>query len=270
MEKFAEKQFTEHDFVSMLLSLLCQNGVSKIKEKELERKLVCYYKNPNFSELFQDISITHGINGDRVCLYNGLYQEKYFTNNVRFEQRQSDILYLAYDNDRNLSRYEQYLSDDGKLKIRLMASQLGLITRLEGSSKNKLNIYGFNPNHQYLLVNGKNHLRTLGFELITDGDIETIEYGDTSDKEVFYESPLNIDEAIQLKDNKVIYIGLKNASFAIKQGLCNGKIRYCSVDTEITEEEKLKQIVNMANQEYIDKEYALTEEAPYVRKLVLK
>lgn len=265
-----ERQFTEHDFVAVLLSLLCQNGVFKINEKELEKKLCCYYKNSKFSELFQDISMIHGINSDRVCLYNGLYQEKYFTNNIRFEQRQSDILYLTYDKDRDLSRYDQYLSDDGKLKIQLIATQLGLINRLECSSKHKLNLYGFNPNRQYLLVNGKNHLRTLGFELITDGDIETVEYGDTSDKEVFYESPLNIDEAIQLKDNKVIYIGLKNASFAIKQGLCNGKIRYCSVDTEITEEEKLKQIVNMANQEYIDKEYALTEEAPYVRKLFLK
>lgn len=270
MEKITNEPFTEHDFVAILLQLLCQNGVYKINESELEKKLGCYYKNPNFRELFQRIYMIGSINGEKVCLYEGLYQEKYFTNNIRFEQRHSDILYLVYDKNRDLSRYEKHLSEDGKAKIRLIAKQLGLIYKLECDSKYKVNIYGYNPNCDYILVEGENWSRTLSFELITDGDIETIEYGDIKNEKIYYESPLNIDEAVQLRDKKVIYVGLKNASFAIKQGLCNGEIRYCNINTEITNEEKLKQIVNIANREYVGGQYALIEEAPYVRKLVLK
>jgi len=46
----------------------------------------------------------------------------------------------------------------------------------------------------------------------------------------FYNSPLDPDEAVLLENNKVAYIGLQNATYAIKQGLCDGKICYCNVN----------------------------------------
>lgn len=271
LEMFTDKKFTEYDFVSTLLPLLFQNGVYQIDERELEEKLFYYYKNPNFRELFQDICIENLPSHKSVCLYDGFYREKYFGNGIRFDQLHSDILTLAYPENTSLSLQEQALSEDGKLKMKQMAHELAIRYKIEQNSKLKLRIFGVNPNCHYQLVHGKHHSSLLSFELITDGDILTINHQDTRGIEhYYYESPVSPNEAVQLEDNKAIYVSLKNATYAIMQGLCDGKIRYCNVNTQILDEKKLKEIANFANQKYEKNEYALTEEALYVRKLILK
>lgn len=168
-------------------------------------------------------------------------------------------------------RYEQRLSDDGKLKMRQMAEELATRYKAEENSKVKLNIYGVSPNCHYSLVHGKNYGSLLSFELITDGDIASIDYPNIVEMEqIFYESPLVPNSAIQLKDNRVAHVCLQNATYAIKQGLCDGKIRYCNVNTQVVDDRVLQEIVNLANQRYEKGEYAITEEAPYVRKIILK
>lgn len=124
LETFSEKQFTEHDFVALLLPLLCQNGIYRIDEENLEEKLYYYYENKEFEELFQEIVPVRGVNEMKLNLYDGLYREKYFSGNIWFEQLHSNVLNLTYDKDIDLSRYEHYLSEDGKLKIRQMAKEL--------------------------------------------------------------------------------------------------------------------------------------------------
>lgn len=271
LENFSDKRFKEYHFVALLLPLLFQNGVYKIDERELERKLFYYYKNPNFRELFQDIVIEDLPSYKSVCLYDGFYQEKYFENGIWFDQMNSDILNLAYNKDIDLSLYEQYLSEDGRLKIRQIAQELSKRYKAEQRSTIKLSIYGINPNCHYQLVHGVHHNSLLSFELITDGDIQTINYQDNKGFEhCFYDSPFDPDEAVQLEDNKVVYIGLQNATYAIKQGLCDGKIRYCNVNTQLLDKTQLERVVDIANQKYNEAEYVLTEKAPYVRKLILK
>ena len=88
--------------------------------------------------------------------------------------------------------------------------------------------------------------------------------------EYYYTSPINPNEAVQLENNKVVYVSLEHATYAIMQGVCDGKIRYCNVNTQILDEKRLKKISNLANKKYEKDEYALTDEEPYVRKLVLK
>lgn len=73
-----------------------------------------------------------------------------------------------------------------------------------------------------------------------------------------------------LKDNRVVSVNLQNASFVIKQGLWNDEIRYCIINIEIIDPKVLETIMNMGNQKYDDSYFSLTEQAPYVRKLVLK
>lgn len=264
---FSQQQFTEHDFVKILLPLLQQNGVSKIDEEDLEKKLYSYYKRPEFSELFTDISAKQGI-VPKICLYTALYQEKYFSNNIWFEQRFSNILNLRYPQNYDFSKYEEKLSDDGKEKIRLIAKEISLFIKLEDSSKHKIRIYAINPNNEYLLVSGKKGLKKVDFELISDGEVDNIEPENESDEEIYYESPLDMDQWIQLKNRRVIYARLKNASYAIKQGLCNNDIRYSIIYTELTDLEKLKQIIEIANQKHND--YNQNSEEPYVRRLILK
>lgn len=137
------------------------------------------------------------------------------------------------------------------MKIRQIAQELAIRYKIEENSKNKLFIYGFNPNNSYRLVYGKDTGRVMGFDLITDGDIESIDYPDNVGKEfLFYESPLNPNDNKQLKKPKVVDVKIKNATYTIKQAICDGKIRFCKVNTQILDEEKLNEIVNLANQSY--------------------
>lgn len=262
LKKFGNKQLTEYDFVTLLLNLLYQNEINRINKDELEEKLYCYYKNNDFEELFQDIVPTLGVKGMKLDLHDGL--EKYIGDNQ---------LNLTHSKDIDLSIYEQSLSEDGKLKIRQMAQELAIRYRAERNSKTKLKIFGFNPNCHYTLVHGNYIDDLVSFELITDGDIESINYPNLTRMEdllLFYESPLNPNETIQLKNNRVAHVCIQNATYAIKQGLCNGKISYCNVNTQIIDKQRLQEIVNLANQKYEKTKYALTNKVPHIRKLVLK
>ena len=120
------------------------------------------------------------------------------------------------------------------------------------------------------MVHGKNLANLLSFELITDGDISFIEYSNAKNDECYYEDPMYPNSYRTLKANRVVNVSLKDASFAIKQGLCNDEIRYSIVNTEIIDSEVLKEIMNMANQKYSNDNFTLTEQKPFVRKLILK
>jgi len=205
-----------------------------------------------------------------VNLHEGFYLEKYFGKGIQFDQLHSDILTLAYAKDIDFSLSEQRLSENGKLKIRQMAEELAARYKTERKSKVRLNIYGVNPNYHYQLIHGIRYSNILGFELITDGDILEINPQTMKGFEYYYTSPINPNEAVQLENNKVVYVSLENATYAIMQGVCDGKIRYCNVNTQILDEKRLKKISNLANKKYEKDEYALTDEEPYVRKLVLK
>ena len=45
--------FTEHDFVALLFNLLSRNGITKIDEKALVKKLWYYYQNSENKELYK-------------------------------------------------------------------------------------------------------------------------------------------------------------------------------------------------------------------------
>lgn len=266
LELFYNPTFTEHEFVATILPLLYNNGVHEIDENELAKKLYYYYINNNYKELFQDIALTRGTIDHKVDIYDGLFREKYFSGCIFWDTMCGQPLNLRYDPNTDLSIYEQNLSDDGKLKIRKMADELSIRIRLEQQSKNPLYIYGVNPNQTYTLVCDKRYSDISSFELITDGDISTIEYSKTEENE----NPMNPNSYGTLKDNTVAHVDLKNASFAIKQELCNDEIRYSIVDTEIIEPDSLKKVVDIANKRIANTGYLLNNQAPYVRKISLK
>lgn len=272
LELFQDSKFTEHDFVVILLSLLCKNGINKINEQVLAKKLYYYYKNDNFRELFQDIILMNGgVLDNQVDIHEGLYEEKFFSGNIYWNSMHSDLLNLRYNLNCDLSYYEKNLSEDGKLKIRKMAEELSMRKKVEQQSKKPLYIYGVNPNQIYTLVHGKSLSYLLSFELITDGDISLVQYNETNgDGQYHYESPMYPNEYRILKDNKVAYVNLKNASFAIKQGLCDDEICYSIANTELIEPEALEKVMNIANTKYNNDDFALNNQAPYVRKIILK
>ena len=267
LEMFHNSIFTEYDFVATLLPLLYKNGIYQISEEQLAKKLYYYYKNKNYKELFQDIVLTKGALDKQVDINDALYREKFFSGNIFWDSMRGEPLNLCYDSNTDLSHYEQNLSEDGKRKIRKIAEELSIQKKIEQQSKYPLYIYKANPNQTYTLVYGQNLTNLLSFELITDGDISLIEYSDAKNDECYYEDPMYPNSYRTLKANRVVNVSLKDASFAIKQGLCNDKICYSIVNTEIISQENLKKIMNMANQKYDSNDFALTEQKPYVRKL---
>lgn len=264
-----EKEFEEHDFVAILLPLLFQNGIYKIKEKELEKKLYFYYQKPEFKELFRNIFPTKNFDEKSINLSDGFYREKYFGCNVIFEQCHSDILHLNYDIDHDFSFYEQLLSSSAKTKIRQLAQELGIRNNIEKNSKVKLNIYGVNPNNKYLLVSGEYYFKPVEFELITDGTVSSVEPG-IGNEDYFYKSPLNEDSLIQIKKPKVVYLSLENATYTIIRGKSANNVCYCDVNTEILDTDKLKKISEIANENSILEDSILSEEKPFVKRLILK
>lgn len=272
LELFKDPEFTEHEFVATLLSLLCKKGICQIDEDEIARKLYYYYKNNNYKELFQDITLMKGTLDSKVDIYEGMYREKFFSGNICWDtMRGQPLINLRYDPNIDLSCYEQNLSADGKFKIRKMAEELSMRIKIEQKSKHPLYIYGVDPNQVYTLVQGRSLTDLLSFELITDGDIFAIQYNETKgDGKYAYENPMHPNQYRTLKDNKVAYVRLNNASFAIKQGLCGDEIRYCIANTEIADPKLLEEIMNIANTKYEGNEFAITEQTPYVRKVVLK
>lgn len=270
LKSFKEREFSEYNFTALFLRLLHQNGVYVIDEWTIEEKLFYYYKNPNFRELFQDIAIENLPSHKAIILHDSLYREKYFGNGICFDTLQPDILNLFYPDNTDLSYYEQALSEDGKLKIRQLAYEFALRYKAECNGKVKTNILGINPNCSYDLIHGYNKGKELGFELITDGDIVKLNKPDMKGLEhLYYTSPYNYREAIQLEDNKVIYVTLKNATYAIKQGFCNGKICYATINTLSLDPKELDMLVEMANQKY-DDTITLNKEEPFIHKLSLK
>lgn len=271
LELFKKKNFTEHDFVGLLLPLLCKNGVRKINEDELRKKLYYYYQNPKFKELFIDICLSRGTLDKEIDIHNGLYQEKFFGRNVIWDSMNPNVLHLHYGRDIDLSRYESELSENGILLMHKMAEELGIRNKIELDSKNKMIIYGCDPNNSYTLIRGKYRGNILSWELLTDGEIKNITYPNPKELEhCFFDSPDSPKNKVQLEQNLIASVSLENASYAVMQGLSNGKIQHSKVFTNLTDFEQLSQISDIANTEYMVDDNILTKDEPYVRRLVLK
>lgn len=274
MELGDRKVFKEGDFVALFLPLLCKAGVFRIEEMDLQQKLVSYKRDPEYQELFQDITLSKGVTGLFVNLREGFYQMKYFRRGVLFDSFSSNVLCLLYDEGMDLSFYMNKLSFDGQQKIRQMALEISKRYLMESRSAYDLKIYGVDPNtHGYELVCGLYHFNNLRFDLLTDGDILDLTYPNTLGEEhFFYNSPMFRDECVQLENNRPCFVRLRNATYAVQQGYVNDELRYASVETKILDEAKLQKIVDVSNTvfPFSDVETSLTNGAPYVRQITLK
>lgn len=245
LEMLKKRNFTEHDFVGLLLPLLCKNGVHKINEDELIKKLYYYYDNPRFRELFVDICLSMGTFLDKkVDIHNGLYREKYVSGCIVYDSMNPSILHLHYDRNMDLSKYESKLSEDGIMLMHEMAQDLAVMNKVESYSRYKMVIYNCDPNKDYTLVRGTNGINTLSWELLTDGDIKT---NPEDLKHCFFDSPLSPNYKVQLGQNVIASAHLENASYAVMQGLCDREIKYLEVFTNSSDFEQLSKISDIAN-----------------------
>lgn len=265
---YTQHMFTENDFVKMLLVLLFQKGVKRVNEYELKEKLNYYYSNPDFSRLFKEI-YRRDMDA-KINIENGLYMEKSFTGNVVWDLMKPNVLHLQYDRNVDISNLENKLSNQAFCLIDRLTSELAIRNRIEKYGIHKVIIYGCNPNKNYTLVHGEFNGKILSWELITDGEIKTIDYiKEGILKQHFFDSPVSPACKVQLSENSIARVKIEDASYAIMQGLSNNEIQYSKIFTDICDLDTLKQIRNIANIRHSEETSLLNKRKPYVRKLTL-
>lgn len=268
MKNTDERKFNEYDFISLLLPLLCQNGVYEIDENELARELYYYYKDPKFRGLFKDICLVKSSFSDKVDIHNGLYREKFFGGNILWDSLHCETLHLTYPENIDLSLVTKYLSEEELKRINQLAQEIGVRYKVRKKSKTKLNIYGVNPNKTYGLVIGENYGKRIGIELLTDGSVSRINPVQLASN-VFFDSPYKDDEYITYDNGRAVFVELENATYAIQRGMSDDRTNFLNLFTEIVDEETLEKISQIGNSAQKDDSH-FDQSQPFVKKFILK
>ncbi len=257
-----ESTLTENEFVSLLLSYLRQKGIRTITEEELSKKLFPYYLNEKYRILFTDIAKAR--DGDKVDIGDGMYSEKYFSDNIMWTIDNPTTLYLLYRSDYNILEYEKIFRPEIVRLLDEVADEFGVRNKVESS---RFNIYGYDPNKNYSIFEAKNSV-IYGLELITDGDIQTMS-DSKIEPHILYADPSGFSEYRTYKEGILRDVTIENASYAITQGTHKGEIKKVEVFTKIVELEKLKKIREIASVIHNDEDSLLINDRPYVRKKTL-
>ena len=257
-----ETVLTETQFVRLLLPYLYERGINKINEDELPKKLFPYYLDEKYKILFKNVVKSR--DGNEVNIKEGLFNVKYFSGNIMFNPNNSKILHLVYEPNYDMSEDEAKLDPEIIELLKKIADEFGIRNKVETP---ELKIYGYDPNKSYSLIEGKNSNILHRLELITDGNIKTIS-DSQMEPHVFYPNPSDDSYSIYQEG---IYrdVEIENASYAITQGIYNGKIKSLKVFTKLLELEKLEKIKGIANVIHDDEESLLVKDRPYVRRKTL-
>lgn len=265
LQTFYDPKFTEFQFTRALLTLLNKNGVSQINSDKLMQKLYYYYQKPEFRELFKDIVLAR--NSLAVDISDSLYREKFFGRNIWWDNLDGNILNLVYDDLDPI--IAQVLTPQELQKLEQMAIELSTTIKVEHNSPHETIIFNTNPNTSFTLVSGLENGKNASFELLTDGEIENISYLDSQAfANCFFESPIYFNALERLESMTVADTTLKNATFAIKQGLYGREVRHVTIYSNITDFDSLSMISEFTNQP--NQSASLNKEKPLVRKLILK
>ena len=267
-------EFSEYEFVELLFCLLVKNGVSYIDVNDLKKKLYFYYKNHYYREIFQNIFLSKGSFSGEVNINEGLNYELYRKNVLLYSNENK--LFLAYPMSRvdwELFYYEKELGEEYFKLMNQMALELVLRYNIESKSAKKLLIYGAAPRAIYTLVQGKHFFEgdIVGLELISDGIVKSKRFLDQKTfGNCFFDSPYFLDEKMQIQDPLMADVFVENASYAILRGMANQEVQHARVWTNILDENKLRQICEIANTSYYSSENLAMKGEPFVRKIRLK
>lgn len=239
--------FKEYDFITTLLFLMYQNGVTQIEEEKLAQKLYYYHLSREYNELFQDINYSQTVHDHRINITRGLYQEK-LSGNLFTEPLDHQKQNLVYDDTRDISQYEKKLSEDGKQKIRKLAKELAIMDETERENPYRLYIYKKSPNHIYTLVHGMISNEPFHFNLKSDGQITILKSRPLQYDPTFYIDPIDFQKHTRIDNPHHQLLNVSNAQYTIKQAIYNNHLCYSVIETKIVDKDSLKQIVKEADQ----------------------
>ncbi len=222
-------------------------------------------------EIFQDICLSRSSFSHEVNIDDGLYRKKYFGGNVLWNSNNSNKLFLMYPLDINTAIYEKKLGCENFGLMNQMVFELVLRNYIESKSWKKLLIYGSNPLSKYTLLQGEAYENQVGLELISDGIVKSKRFLDQNTfGNCFFDSPYSLDEKMQIQDSLMADVFVENASYAILRGMANQEVQHARVWTNILDENKLRQICEIANTSYNSSENLAMKGEPFVRKIRLK
>ena len=240
--------FKEIEFTSLFFALLYKEGITKVEEKEILKKLYYYYRLPDFKCLFYDIGLLFGF--DKVDLNKSLAIEKEIKN-IAYDGNYLNLDYRNYDYKNFLTRKNvECLTEMSRL-----VKQFALRLKIEQENKYPINIYYKDANGHYNIFQGKKQKQNVYWQLITNGTTHF-------DKKIkflmnYAENPLN--------DNEIQHIRCKIIRNTILKGMNDDEIGRIKVFTQINNEEQLKKICEYAN----DEEILLHRDKEAVRRLHL-
>ena len=260
--KLLGRKFDTLQFVRTFLPLLQASGVSDFTLDELTKKLYCSNK---FNEIFEDISINEY--EEKINLIGAIEQEKNTTQNLWYDDEEPEKIYLNYPSYLPLTVWKSNLSRDGLNKLTKIACDFATQYKIEITSINPLSIYSLNPNTKfYYLGSGTFDRKEIRWDLITDGDIKTIQKQNNNGN-FYFEKPDDTNMKCLLKNNNIKVIHLKNAQYAIMQGIINDEIKNIKVYTELLDKNKLDKIKTIANTKNILIGDTIDEDKPYIKKI---
>ena len=258
------RKFDISEFIKTFLPLLQESGVGEFNLDELSKKLYYYYKTSQFKEIFEELSINDY--EEKLNITEVVEQEKNLAQNLWYEDSKPEKIYLNYPSYMPLNVWKSNLSRDGLNKLTKIACDFSTRYKIEITSICPLNIYSLNPNKKfYYLGSGIYNNQKIRWDLITDGDVKNIQMQKNKGN-FFFENPEKNATKILLKNNTIKALYLKNAKYALLQGIINDEIKKVKVYTEILDKYTLEQIKNIGNTVY-DEDNLIDEDKPYIRKI---
>ena len=251
-----KEYFKEIEFTSLFFALLYKEGITKVEEKEILKKLYYYYRLPDFKCLFYDIGLLFGF--DKVDLNKSLAIEKEIKN-IAYDGNYLNLDYRNYDYKNFLTRKNvECLTEMSRL-----VKQFALRLKIEQENKYPINIYYKDANGHYNIFQGKKQKQNVYWQLITNGTTHF-------DKKIkflmnYAENPLNDNDKIILSDIFGYTVNVCDANYTILKGMNDDEIGRIKVFTQINNEEQLKKICEYAN----DEEILLHRDKEAVRRLHL-
>lgn len=230
-------KFNDENFINLLFTLLCKNGIYKVNQDDLAKKLFCFYQNKKYKEIFHGMKTSNQM----VDLSNGIYQELTNSNNIILSKNTNN-LYLNYDINLNLDSYKDKLSNEAILLMLKMAKVIAIDYKIEDYSNNSISIYRTNPNNNYALINGLYKGKKISSKIITDGNTKIM-------NKIRLENYRNNKRTSSLISD----IKVTNASYTIIQKFENDKVSSINIYTNLDKFVELKEVSDIANKVKVKK-----------------
>lgn len=242
MKKTQPQIFSALDFTALFLQELKRNHIPKFNQDELEKELYTYRQLEKFKPLFLDMDCRY----EEVQLSEAISTLE-IIGGISWYGVHPEIKYILSD---TLSGEEHTATLDTK-KVNLtkeLADDYIFRKRLASKSPISLNVSVLNPNRNYRITKGDYHNARIHWNLITDAKTVVVSdvEGIPEDIAHYVTNPKNRKDSIPISNSLRQSIEVKNATFAISQGIVDGIVKCATIHSQSLDKEAVSKMVDYA------------------------